>query len=908
MKCLSMAVALLIVALALAAGAQAYTSDTPQMQVRVAWPAADQLTALRALPDLDIMKIRPGEELILVSSAEQVETLRALGLDVTVEIEDLEAYYVSQREGYRNFGDLYTYSEMIAYLDEFHALYPQITTEKFSIGTTHEGRTIWAFKVSDNPNLNEPDEPDVAFDGVHHAREPITVNVQIETIRTLCEGYGVDPEITFLVDNREIYFVPVVNPDGYVYNEQQAPGGGGMWRKNRRAPTGGCYGVDLNRNYPYQWGGTGSSSDPCSETYRGPSANSEPEVQALMNFHNSLDVITHDSYHSVAGLILIPWSYTTTHTPHDAQFRQMGTAMQAYCGYTMGQPPEVLYACAGTTTDWAYYQNGTFSFCTEVDGSGFWPADAEVPGLVAENIPKCLYLMKVAGGYPALDAMTLSGGNGDQKPDPGETLDLVVTLENTSPIAAAPNCQITLRSDDAYVMIGDAAASIGTIAAGATGSNAGDPLTFSVDPSCPLGHRLVVTVAVEADGFALAYDFEWLVGDLPVIFSDTIESGPGAWIHEAGSGYTDEWHVSALRNHTPGGSHSWKFGATASGGTYASLADGRLVTPAFAMGAMTRITFWHWMEAEASSSYPGRAYDGGLIELSVDGGAWQQITPEGGYTHTIRTGSQPGPLPADTPVFSGAFDWRQETITLTGQVGQAQLRFRFCSDGNTGREGWYVDDIQIAALSGSNLPPTAPALVSPGIGATVTTPVPALTISNASDPNPGTQLTYGFQVFADELLTDLVTSVDGVPEGQATTAWTVSPPLANGTYYWRAYAFDGQERGPCMEAAWFVVEASQGVPESGWARGLESLGTWPNPTAGPAALRFAVGRAGQVRAEIFDLQGRRVRELAGRFEAGQQALQWDGRDAQGREVPAGVYLYVLRAGEGDLGGRLLRIR
>jgi len=265
-------------------------------------------------------------------------------------------------------------------------------------------------------------------------------------------------------------------------------------------------------------------------------------------------------------------------------------------------------------------------------------------------------------------------------------------------------------------------------------------------------------------------------------------------------------------------------------------------------------------------------------------------------------------LPEGTPVFSGAFDWRQETISLTGLSGQAQLRFRFCSDGNTGREGWYVDDIRIAGLAGGNLPPTAPALASPAIGALVTTPVPALTVHNASDPNPGTQLTYGFQVFGDALLTDLVASIEGVAEGQGTTAWSVTPPLVNGTYYWRAYAFDGQERGPCMDAAWFEVEIGQGVAENTRARGLELLGAWPNPASGATALRFAIGSAGQVRADIFDLQGRRVRELAGHFEAGQQVLPWDGLDGRGHAVPAGVYLYVLRAGEGDRTGRLLRVR
>ncbi len=910
MKRLSIACVLITMTLALIlpTGSQAYTGDHPKMQVRVAWPSADEAAMLRGVPDLDVVRVVPGEELILVSHEEQVARLEALGLDVVIEIEDLEAYYASQRDGYRNFGELYTYSEMVAYLDQFHAQYPEITTEKFSIGTTHEGNTVWAIKVSDDPEIDDPTEPDVAFDGIHHAREPITVNVLVETIRHLCENYGADPEVTFLVDNREIYFAPVINVDGYLYNEQLYPGGGGMWRKNRRPPTGGCWGVDPNRNYPYEWGGVGSSGDPCSDTYRGPEPASEPCVQALMSFHNAHDIITHDTYHSVAGMILIPWSYTNTHTQHDAEFRAMAYAMREYCGYQVGQPGEILYNCSGTTTDWAYAENTTFSFCTEVDGSGFWPSDAEVPGLVAENVPKNLYLMKVAGGYPELSAMVLSGGNGDQKPDPGETLELVVTLVNASPIAEAPNCTVTLRSRDAYTQLHAASASIGTIGAGGEGSNAGAPLSFTVDPSCPVGHRLGVTLDVVADGFALSYDYEWLVGDLPVLFTDDMESGPGDWTHEAGGGYADDWHQSTQRNHTAGGATSWKFGSTGTG-SYSDMADGRLVAPVIELGATAQVTFWHWMDAEESSTYNGRAYDGGLVEMSIDGGPWEQVTPDGGYTHTIRQSSQPGALPEGTPVFSGSFGWRQDALTFTGLTGQVQLRFRFCSDGNTGGEGWYVDDIEIVGLSGDNLPPTAPSLASPQIGETVQTSVPELVVFNAADPNPGTQLTYGFQVFGDELCTDLIASADGVAEGQGTTSWPVTPSLGDGTYYWRAYAFDGEERGPCMEPGWFVVEGAQGVGLAEAATGLRLMGAFPNPAAGRTALRFEIGASGEIQARIYDLQGRQVRALTGRFQrGGPQALHWDGKDDAGRAVSGGVYLYVLQGRERTQQGRLMLLR
>lgn len=907
---LALCLAILAGALSVTA-AGAGTADQPYMQVRVAWPEATQLEQLRALPDLDPMRVVDGQEIILVSHPDQVERLRAMGLTVEIQIPDMEAHYAARMAGTRDYGDFYTFAETVAEMDALHAQYPNITTAKYSIGTSIEGRTLWAMKVSDNPNVDEG-EPEVAFDGVHHAREPITINVLLETIRQLCAGYGVDPEITFLVNNREIYFIPIVNPDGYVYNETTNPNGGGMWRKNRHAPVGGCYGVDLNRNYGVEWGGVGSSSDPCSETYKGTAPASEPEIQAIYNFFNSHEIVTHDTYHSVAGLHLFPWSYTTQHTEDDAIFRPMANDMAAMTGYTPGQPPEVLYGCSGTATDWVYGDTSghpkAFSFCTEVSGSDFWPQQSEIAGLTAENIPVNMYLIRVAAAYLALTSTALSGGDGDGLPDPGETLNLLATLTNESRIGGATGVALQLRSNDPYVQLHDATATIGLIPAGGTGSNVGDALSFSVDSSCPAGHPLTLTLDVTCPGYAKSFTLGWDVGDMPVLFSDTMESGVGSWTHlVVTSGFVDQWHRSTTRNHTAGGSYSWKFGDSGTG-NYANMGDGALVTPPITIGASARLTFWHWMYAEESSYYQGRAYDGGLIEMSRNGGAWTQVTPEAGYTHTIRTGSQPGPFSAGTPVFSGSFDWRQDAVVIEDQAGSVQFRFRFGSDGATAREGWYVDDVVVSGVAGGNTPPTAPILLSPLDGAHVGTPTPELAVTNATDPDPGTTLTYGFRVYGDALQTNLVAQGNGVVEGAGSTSWIVTPALPNGTYYWRAFADDGQERGPMMPAARIVIEAGQGVPEGPMATGLRLLGITPNPTHGAATFRFSLGDGGTVRSVIYDLQGRRVRELSGRFASGVQSLVWDGCDDAGRPVAGGVYLYRLGDGHGTQPGRILIVR
>ncbi len=189
------------------------------------------------------------------------------------------------------------------------------------------------------------------------------------------------------------------------------------------------------------------------------------------------------------------------------------------------------------------------------------------------------------------------------------------------------------------------------------------------------------------------YDF-W-VAPIGEVLADDMETGAPDWTHEAvTSGFSDQWHLSTQRNHTSGGVTSWKCGDTGDG-NYANLLDAALVTPAVDLALDSSLRYWQWIDAEESSVYPGYAYDGGLIELSAEGGEWTQITPIGGYTHLIRTGSTAGPFAADTPVFSGAVDWHEVELDLSGYEGSVQIRFRFGTDGADVREGWFIDDVML---------------------------------------------------------------------------------------------------------------------------------------------------------------------------------------------------------------------
>jgi hypothetical protein len=299
-----------------------------------------------------------------------------------------------------------------------------------------------------------------------------------------------------------------------------------------------------------------------------------------------------------------------------------------------------------------------------------------------------------------------AGGDGDGLLDPGESADLSVTLRNGGHTGALQVAG-TLHSGSGHLVVTQANATAGDIAAGGQATLVPD---FSVALDAGFDAPGVIACRLSLTG-----DWE-LTAEIPIDlqvggFRDLMESGEGSWTHAiVTGGYVDQWHLSTQRNHTAGGTQAWKFGATGTG-SYANLADGALMTPSVPVREFTRLTFWHWIDAEVSQAYPGRAYDGGIVEMSLDGGAWQPITPVGGYPYLIRAGSNPGPFPVDTPCYSGTQDWTAAEFLVETAGGNLRFRFRFGSDGATAREGWYVDDVEIASWGlASDAPEDAPSV------------------------------------------------------------------------------------------------------------------------------------------------------------------------------------------------------
>lgn len=368
----------------------------------------NQIDAARAR-GVDILEDHPNPAngyFTVFVSPEELDQLIKDGYSIEITDPDVHASFAA-KSGMTMNGFL-TWDEAVAKLDSFAAAFPTLVV-KSSIGFSHEGREMWCMKISDNPGVDEA-EPEILFTGIHHAREPISMEIVLHTMRTLLFGYGVDQTITDLVNEREVYLVPFVNPDGYVWNEvlismSQAP----MWRKNRREVVSPDIGVDPNRNYADHWGfdDFGSSPFPDDDTYRGPSAFSEPENQNIRDFVNSRNFVIAVNFHSYSNLFLWAPGFADIYTPHEMLFQAIGDTVTSFNNYAP-QPGWALYNTNGDSDDWMYYAKGILSFTPEVGSSsdGFWPNPSRIPTLINENIPGNLILIDLADNperiYPPL--------------------------------------------------------------------------------------------------------------------------------------------------------------------------------------------------------------------------------------------------------------------------------------------------------------------------------------------------------------------------------------------------------------------------------------------------------------------------------------------------------------------------
>jgi M6 family metalloprotease-like protein len=279
---------------------------------------------------------------------------------------------------------------------------------------------------------------------------------------------------------------------------------------------------------------------------------------------------------------------------------------------------------------------------------------------------------------------------GEESIDPGDTAFVRVNLMNLG--LDATSVDMLSSTIDPLVTVHRDSVFYGNI--DADSSAWGDTTyKFYVSPSCPKAHGVPFTLEKRASGGYVEYEEVYLGISDSLNFFEWDEDN-------VSPGYTSQWHLSQRQNHSPQGFVSWYCGSETEG-LYSNYADAALYTRKFQLTGSSQMTFWHRMNAEIYNS--SQAWDGAVIEISIDEGPWTQITPLGGYTHTI-VDNPASPFPAGTPCFSGSFGWTQETIDLSALSGIAQIRFRFGSDGSVTMEGWYIDDVSLTDVVLTEVP------------------------------------------------------------------------------------------------------------------------------------------------------------------------------------------------------------
>lgn len=376
--------------------------------VKIVQIAEDDFSLLREskIRGLDILTRIPDHGIITAIRGDALVDLECCGIFPEVLCTDFEAAQVANAWAY------HSWNETISYIENIADTYPSITMLEI-IGQSVNGREIQALKISDNPLMEEEDEVDVLFVSLHHAREWPSLEMGLYIADMLTSGYASDPAIRDLVDTREIYIIPCLNPDGYVYSHDQ----GHDWRKNRRYfPEFGTYGVDLNRNWGGscdgvsggQWGSIYGSVSHGSHTevYCGPEPFSENETAAIREFILDHKFHISISYHTYSELVLYPWGYTYSSAPDQSILSSYATQMASriskqYGGTYTPIQSSGLYPTTGDMTDWSYGHtlfsagHNSIAFTVEMCAS-FQPPSYQLQGILEENWDGASYMLEEA--------------------------------------------------------------------------------------------------------------------------------------------------------------------------------------------------------------------------------------------------------------------------------------------------------------------------------------------------------------------------------------------------------------------------------------------------------------------------------------------------------------------------------
>ena len=360
--------AFVLTALALGVVALAPRAASPvRVAIRVACDPAACATAEAFAVDVWSEQRGPDLPLDVVVPSDRLPALAALGVTWQVLVDDIDAAAAAEATRLRSaahaadwFAEYHDYRAITAHLEQLAAGAPDRAALQ-PIGTSLEGRPIWALRIGP-PGAGRAALP-VLIDGTQHAREWIAAAVVACIADRVVRDYERDPAIRAFANTTRLWVVPVVNPDGYQYTWSDDR----YWRKNRRDRIG----VDLNRNFPVGFGGTGSSGNRRSDIYRGPYAFSEPESSALRDVVRREQIALHVDFHAYGQILLYPWAYTGTPTKDRDRFAAIGDRMTSAMVAAHDTPYRLssaieFYPAAGAMMDWMYGEAGALSYAIEL--------------------------------------------------------------------------------------------------------------------------------------------------------------------------------------------------------------------------------------------------------------------------------------------------------------------------------------------------------------------------------------------------------------------------------------------------------------------------------------------------------------------------------------------------------------
>ena len=654
-------------------------------------PEVIKLIAEQGIP-MDHTVGKPGIFLDLTVSEDERVTLMSTGLDVEILIPNLTRYYQEMNRPAieRDFplGSMqgnYTWDELNDHFDELRTQYTPIMTDRIIIGESMDGHDIWAFKVSDNPNEDE-EEPEVLYTGLTHAREPVGMMNLFYFVQLLCENYGTDPELTYLVDNREMWFIPVINPDGYLYNESIQPNGGGMHRKNRRDTNcgdGTNRGVDLNRNYGYSWGAnnTGSSPDPCSTTYRGTEEFSEPETAAVRDFVEDREFMNVLHYHAYSNVLIHPYGNASLpEEPDLTTYREVGEEMTHYNGYAVGTGFEVIgYTVNGDAVDWSYGDQGLIAYTPEVGSSsqGFWPPEDHVETLCQEQVHPNKIFAFVAGS----DFMIGDENIDDSVVEPGTVVTLEIEIQNRGLTDSDGPVEVLFQALNGHISLVDSIVVIDEIP---TRESEIILIELSISSETVVGTETGLILSVHDNiSFQRSDTIRFVVGQPSILFLDGFETGLDNWSIDGDWGLTT---ASATGDHALTDSPNGDYGSGQT--TVAELS----VNIGFEFIVHPIIRFKAQWDIEEN-------WDFVRLQAFIPEEGWVSLA--GDFT---EMGSGQPAQPDGEPGYDGVqIDWIEETIQLDQLNGNNPTAFRFIqtSDNYQEGDGFSIDDFTILGYTQS---------------------------------------------------------------------------------------------------------------------------------------------------------------------------------------------------------------